>query len=216
LMDQLENGKILNAETINGDVSGANGYQVGVALGALKTALPLQSGPTPPPTSNVFLTTGVDNPTQGFSTSATGTPLLNGFVATQNNTTFNGTVGQGGTWTAGDQVTAVAGTTGQTFKLVGIGAPGAINVTSVGPGNKVSNIQTVNITAALDAMGVPTQAIQGDFTAAGPETEWTGLALLNVVKSASTATAADNLTVGPAVAGQVTDNVISPPPLLPT
>src|SRR5262249_432104 len=62
LIAQVENAKILNAETINGDVSGANGYQAGVALGALKTALPLQSGPTPPPTSNVFLTTGVDNP----------------------------------------------------------------------------------------------------------------------------------------------------------
>src|SRR5262249_61705718 len=79
---------------------------------------------------------------------------------------------------------------------------------SVGPGNKVSNIQTVNIT------GAPSQAIQGDFTAAGPETEWTGLALLTV-KSTQTATAADNLTVGPAVAVQVTDTVISAPPDLP-
>jgi hypothetical protein len=96
---------------------------------------------------------------------------------------------------------------------VGIGAPGVNNVTSVGPGNKVSNIQTVNITAA-SVMGVPSQAIQGDFTAAGPEGEWTGLALLTV-QSASSATAADNLTVGPAVAVQVTDTAISAPPNLP-
>jgi hypothetical protein len=216
LISQLENAKVLNAETINGDVSGAAGYQNNVAIGSQPKALPLQGGtPTPPPSpTNVFLTTGVDNPTQGFSTSATGTPPLTGFVATANNTTFNGTVGgAGATWTAGDQVTAVAGTTGQTFNLVGIGAPGAINVTSVGPGNKVSNIQTVNITAA-SAMGVPSQAIQGDFTAAGPEGEWTGLTALNV-QSASTATAADNLTVGPAVAVQVTDTAISAPPNLP-
>src|SRR5262249_54696600 len=212
LISQLENAKVLNAETINGDVTGAAGYQNNVAIGSQPKALPLQGSTTPPPPSptNVFLTTGVDNQTQGFSTSATGTPPLNGFVATQNNTTFNGTVGgAGATWTAGDQVTAAAGTTGQIFNLVGIGAPGSRNnVTSVGPGNKVSNIQTVNITAA------PSQAIQGDFTAAGPEGEWTGLALLTV-QSASTDTAADNLTVGPAVAVQVTDTAISAPPNLP-
>src|SRR5262249_25273675 len=209
---QLENAIFLNAETINGDVTGAAGYQNNVAIGSQPKALPLQGGtPTPPPSpTNVFLTTGVDNQTQGFSTNATGTPPLNGFVATQNNTTFNGTVGgAGATWTAGDQVTAVAGTTGQTLNLTGIGAPGSgNNVTSVGPGNKVSNIQTVNIT------GAPQQAIQGDFTAAGPENEWTGLALLTV-KSASTATAADNLTVGPAGAVPVTDTGISAPPNLP-
>jgi len=212
LISQLENALFLNAETINGDVSGAAGYQTNVAIGQppQPKAAPLQGSKAPPPsTTNVFLTTGVDNQTQGFSASATLTPPLNGFVAMQNNTTFNGTVGgAGATWTAGDQVTAVAGTTGQTFNLTGIGAPGAINVTSVGPGNKVSNIQTVNIT------GAPSQAIQGDFTAAGPETEWTGLALLTV-KSTQTATAADNLTVGPAVAVQVTDTVISAPPNLP-
>ena len=132
---------------------------------------------------------------------------------TQSNSTVNGTFGgAGATWTPGDTITAAAGPTGQTFNIQGIGAAGAINVTSL-LGNKVSGIQTVAITANT-AGANPDQAVQGDFTATGPEGEWTGLTLLTVT-SASSATAADNLTVGPAVAVQVTDTVISGNPNTP-
>jgi hypothetical protein len=183
-------------------------YVVNAPLAAQPIPIPFQGG-GPPPTTSVFLTTGVDTPTQGFANS-NGTPLNPpGFTATTNNTTFNATFGgAGATWTPADQVTAAAGTTGQIFNIQGIGPAGAIDVTSL-MGNRVSGIQTVNITAA------PMQAVQGDFTATGPEGEWTGLALLTVT-SASTATAADNLTVGPAVAVQVMDTAISAPDNLPT
>jgi len=42
LISQIENAKVLNAETINGDVSGAAGYQNNVALGSQPIAPPLQ------------------------------------------------------------------------------------------------------------------------------------------------------------------------------
>ena len=187
-------------------------YVTGVALGALPAHTPLQGEFTAAATTNVFLTTGVDNATQGFSTSSTGSPLLNGFTATTSNTTFNGTVGgTGATWTAGDQVTAATGTTGQTFNLQGIGTLGVNNVTSVGPGNKVSGIQTVNITASPTTVAgttVPGQAIQGDFTATGPEGEWVGLTALNV-QSGGNSAGADLLTVGAAVAVTITDTLVS-------
>src|SRR5262249_54219896 len=89
LISQLENALFLNAETINGDVTGAAVYKNNVAIGSQSKAAALQgSTPPPPSTTNVFLTTGVDNQTQGFSASAPLTPPLNGFVATANNTTF--------------------------------------------------------------------------------------------------------------------------------
>src|SRR5262249_3817290 len=53
LFSQIENAKELNAETINGDVSGTAGYQNKVTLGLQPTALPLQGAP---PT----LTPGID------------------------------------------------------------------------------------------------------------------------------------------------------------
>jgi hypothetical protein len=45
---QIENAKVLNAETINGDATGAAGYQNNVPLGLQPTALPLNPGPPPP------------------------------------------------------------------------------------------------------------------------------------------------------------------------
>jgi hypothetical protein len=48
LISQIENAKVLNAETINGDVSGAAGYQNNVPLGSQPTALPLQPVELPP------------------------------------------------------------------------------------------------------------------------------------------------------------------------
>jgi hypothetical protein len=47
LIGQLENAKVLNAETINGDVTGAAGYQNNVAIGSQPKALPLQGSTTP-------------------------------------------------------------------------------------------------------------------------------------------------------------------------
>jgi hypothetical protein len=54
-------------------------YKTGVALGALPPNIPLQGGGEGVP---LFLTTGIDSPTKGFSNSPTGKPLLNGFTAT--------------------------------------------------------------------------------------------------------------------------------------
>jgi len=102
-------GQVANA--LIGNAEGQ--YVTGVALGSLPAHTPLQGEFTTPATQNVFLTTGVDNATQGFSTSSTGSPLLNGFTATASNTTFNGTVGgAGATWTPGDTIMAAPGTTG--------------------------------------------------------------------------------------------------------
>ena len=160
-------------------------YTSGVALGALPVHQPLQgegiSGGTV-----VNLTTGVD------------TVVLN-----QSNTTVNGTFGGAGqTWTPGDTITAAAGTTGQVFNLTGIAAAGsAINVTSVGPGNTVSGVQTANVSAAG-------QAVEGNFTATGPEGAWTGLTLLTVA-SGDSAAGADLLTVAATTAIQLTDTLFS-------
>ena len=50
LISQTPNAKVLNVETINGDVAGASGYQPGVALGLQATALTLEGGtPLPAP-----------------------------------------------------------------------------------------------------------------------------------------------------------------------
>jgi hypothetical protein len=158
-------------------------------------------------TTNVFLTTGVDNQTQGFAKDAAGTQPLNGFTANVSNITFNGTVGGGGTWTPGDQVTAASGTTGQSFNLVGTPATqGVIDITGVA-GAKVLNIQTASISSAVNASGVPFQAFKGDFTATGPQGAWVGLAALNVT-SGGNAAGADNVTVG-STAVTITDTLFA-------
>jgi hypothetical protein len=100
---------------------------------------------------------------------------------TQSNSVVNGTFGgAGATWTPGDTITAASGTTGQGFNLTGNGtALGAINVTSV-PGNTVSGVQTVNVNASTALGALSTQAVQGDFTATGPEGAWVGLTALMI------------------------------------
>ena len=160
-------------------------YTTGVALGALPAHQPLQ-GEAIKGGTITDLTTGVD------------TVVLN-----QSNSTVNGTFGGAGqTWTPGDTITAAAGTTGQVFNLTGIAAAGsAIIVTSVGPGNTVSGVQTANVSAAG-------QAVQGDFTATGPEGAWTGLTLLTVT-SGDSAAGADLLTVAATTAVQLTDTLVS-------
>ena len=136
----------------------------------------------PPSHAPVLLTTGQDS-----------------VVLDQSGSTINGTFGgAGATWTLADFI-ASADTTDETFNIQGIGAAGVINVTSV-PGAHVVGVQNVNIAAASG------QAVQGDFTATGPEGEWLGLTQLTV-ESTGSSEGVDNLTVGPDTAVQVTDTV---------
>ena len=123
--------------------------------------------------------------------------------SSQNNSTVNGTSdGAGQTLTPDDTITASAGTTGQVLNFTGTTTAGSvINVTSVGPGNTVSGVQTANVSAAG-------QAVQGDFTATGPEGAWTGLTLLTVTSGGSAA-GADLLTVAATTAVQLTDTLVS-------
>ena len=60
-------------------------YVPGGPLASHPVPTPFQSGPN---VTGVFLTQNIDSPTAGFSSSPTGTPLLNGFTATLANTTF--------------------------------------------------------------------------------------------------------------------------------
>jgi hypothetical protein len=73
----VANALILNAE---------GKYVTGVALGALPAHQPLQGEAGQ---GGVFLTQGIDSPTTGFSLNPNGTPLLNGFTASQANSVFN-------------------------------------------------------------------------------------------------------------------------------
>ena len=179
-------------------------YVPGAALAVQPVPTPFQGGSTA--STNVLLTTGVDTPTQGFANS-NGTPLSPpGFTATQSNSTVNGSFGgAGATWTPGDMVIATAGTTGQIFNITGLGPAGVIDPTSVGPGNKVSGFQTVNITAGV-AAGVTNQAVNGDFTASGTEGAWAGMTNLNIV-SAGNGANADTIKVDPTVALSITDTL---------
>ena len=167
-------------------------YVVGDSLAALPIHTPLQGQSQP---AIIFtLTTGVDT-----------VPL------TQNNSTVNGTYGgqgSGETWTAGDTITASPGTTNQTFNIDGIGTAFVLDVTSQGPGNAVSGVETVNIVSNVGPNGVSNQAIHGDFTATGPEGAWTGLTALNVT-SAGNAAGVDVLTVATTTAVTIGDNLIA-------
>ena len=127
-------------------------------------------------------------------------------VLDQSDSAVTGTFGAAdATWTPGDTITAAPGTTDQSFDIQGIGGAGVIDVTSV-PGNHVSGVQNVNISANTAASGFSDQAVHGDFTATGPEGAWSGLAQL-VVDSAGNQVGADNLTVGPDTAVQITDTL---------
>ena len=124
----------------------------------------------------------------------------------QSGSAVTGTFGAAdATWTPGDTITAAPGTTDQSFDIQGIGGAGVIDVTSV-PGNHVSGVQNANISANTAASGFSDQAVHGDFTATGPEGAWSGLAQL-VVDSAGNEAGADNLTVGPDTAVQITDTL---------
>ena len=134
------------------------------------------------------------------------TPTQDTITLDQSDSAVTGTFGAAdATWTPGDTITAAAGTTDQSFDIQGIGGAGIIDVTSL-PGNHVSGVQNVNISANTAASGFSDQAVHGDFTANGPEGAWSGLTQL-VVDSAGNQVGADNLTVGPDTAVQITDTL---------
>jgi hypothetical protein len=165
-------------------------YVTGVALGALPTHTPLQGQAAAPPTI-ITLTTGVDIVT------------LN-----QSNSTVNGTLGgsgAGSTWTAGDTITAAAGTTGQVFNIDGIGTAFVINPTTL-TGNTVSGVQTVNIISNVNGNGFSDQAVQGNFTATGSQGDWVGLTTLNIT-SGGNAVGADNITADSTTAVNILDSL---------
>jgi hypothetical protein len=131
------------------------------------------------------LTTGTDN-----------------IIITANNATVIGTGnGVGATFTPGDTINGGA-FTGNSFDLSDVSALaiGSWGVTN-NPGATVSGIQTANI---LDNGA---QAIQGNFTATGPEGDWAGLTNLNVVSHGNSGNV-DVLTVDATTAVVVTDTLL--------
>jgi hypothetical protein len=150
--------------TIQGVVANAlinvaeGSYQVGVALGALPAHQFLQGEAG---SSGVFLTTGIDSPTSGFSNSPSGTPLLNGFTATNKGAVFNalpvvapGTTLPNNTLNTGDnlQDTAKDGTLNFTAATSTLGiaanAPFASGVT-------MNGVETLNVTNNAVVLGFP-------------------------------------------------------------
>src|SRR5271165_270841 len=183
-------GSVANALIGNADGQ----YVTGAALGALPAHTPLQGEFTSQTGTIVTLTTGVDT-----------------VHLTQSNSTVNGTLGgagAGSTRTTGDTITAAAGTTNETFNIDGIGSAAVINPTTVGPGNSVSGVETVNIVSNVNVFGLSDQAVQGNFTATGSEGDWVGLTTLNVT-SGGNATGVDVLKVDATTAVDITDTLLT-------
>jgi hypothetical protein len=110
LIGQLENAKVLNAETINGDVSGAAGYQNNVAIGSQPKAAPLQGGGAP---TSLVLTPGADN--------LTATVAKSTFVALPG---ANPPLGVTNTLNAGDNLQTTGAATGNsTLQFTAIDSP---------------------------------------------------------------------------------------------
>jgi len=183
-------GSVANALIGNADGQ----YVTGAALGALPAHTPLQGEFVSQTGTIVTLTTGVDT-----------------VHLTQSNSTVNGTLGgagAGSTWTPGDTITAAAGTTNETFNIDGIGSAAVINPTTVGPGNSVSGVETVNIVSNVNVFGLSDQAVQGDFTATGSQGDWVGLTTLNVT-SGGNATGVDVLKVDATTAVNIADTLLT-------
>jgi len=143
-------------------------YETGKALGALKQHTDLQ-GEASVTQGGVFLTQNIDSPTAGFSLSPSGTPLLNGFTATQAGAVFQApafvtALGIAvNTLNSGDnlQDTVGDGTLNLQEVLLTIGAnpPFATNVTM--NGIKTLNISNQAADGSID--GVP-GGFQGNIT----------------------------------------------------
>src|SRR5262249_23676898 len=135
LITQIENAKALNALTINGDVSGAAGYQTNVALNLQPTAPPVQGSTT----GVVFnFTPQIDN----FSTANKGAVFNALPVVTQLGIAVN-------TLQAGDKATDTAGdgTLNMVTAPLTIGANPAFAT-----GVTLSGISTANITGNSGAL----------------------------------------------------------------
>lgn len=143
-------------------------YETGKALGGLKAHTDLQ-GEASVTQGGVFLTQNIDSPTAGFSLSPNGTPLLNGFTATQAGAIFQApafvtALGIAvNTLNSGDnlQDTVGDGTLNlQTVKLsIGANPPFATNVTM--NGLKTANIANQAADGTID--GIP-GGFQGNIT----------------------------------------------------
>src|SRR5271165_4131967 len=186
---------IVSGSVANALIGNADGqYVTGAALGALPAHTPLQGEFVSITGTIVTLTTGVDT-----------------VHLTHSNSTVNGTLGgagAGSTLTTGDTITAAAGTTNETFNIDGIGSAAVINPTTVGPGNSVSGVETVNIVSNVNVFGLSDQAVQGNFTATGSEGDWVGLTTLNVT-SGGNATGVDVLKVDATTAVDITDTLLT-------
>ena len=133
-------------------------YATDVAIGALPAHTLLQGEFKSSP-GGVFLTTGIDTPTSGFSNNPSGTPLLNGFTATDKDTVLNATpvvtpLGIAvNTLNTGDNLQTTGAATGattlnDTIVALSIGAnpPFATGVT-------MNGVSTANVTN--NAAGIP-------------------------------------------------------------
>ena len=109
----------------------------------------------------VFLTTGIDSPTSGFSLSPNGTPLLNGFTATTKGQIFNAlpsvsALGIGNnTLNTGDNIQDTVGdgtlnytATGATLGIVAANPPFVTNLT-------MNGVSTLGVTNAAAVLGFP-------------------------------------------------------------
>ncbi len=142
--------------------NGEGTYVAGVAIGALPQETPLQGEAG---ASGVFLTSGIDSPTSGFSFSPTGTPVLNGFTATAAKTVFNAPTQFVGdllvqTISTGDNLvdTAKDGTlggpgTGNSALLIGDQVTGGVTNGFNFTGITTANLQAPNAGTALAPFG---------------------------------------------------------------
>jgi hypothetical protein len=170
IISQTQNAKVLNAQTINGDVAGASGYQPGVALGLQPTALPLQGSTAPPP--NVFNFT----PTVDTFTTSLANATFNALPTVQSGLAVNTlNVGDSAVDTAGDgtlNLTTAPQTTGANpafatgVTLTGISTAninGQSGAPLTGFSGTITGLKVANILAGdIDAiqLGIPNNGLK--------------------------------------------------------
>ena len=141
IQNQVYNALKLNAEGT---------YVAGVAIGALPHETPLQGEAG---SNGIFLTQNIDSPTSGFSTSASGTPLLNGFTASAAGQVFNAlpfvtALGLGNnTLNTGDNLQTTGAATGTAILNYTTAAAFAANP-PFAAGVTMNGVATANITNA--------------------------------------------------------------------
>ena len=144
----------------NALINNAEGtYKAGTTLGALPPHQLLQGEAGTQ--AGVFLTTGIDSPTSGFSLNPNGTPLLNGFTATTKGQIFNAlpsvsALGIGNnTLNTGDNIQDTVGdgtlnytATGATLGIAAANPPFVTNLT-------MNGVSTLGVTNAAAVLGFP-------------------------------------------------------------